>query len=112
MIYAVIDKKKLILIMAVIISSLVFSIGIYSVKVSENAGSLDENDAPVEGYADAQIDPERGVVICRSADPSVYAIQGDGTALFGPESYHSRDYSFYYENIKQNAADRIAAFFK
>jgi len=80
--------------------------------VSENAGSLDENDAPVEGYADAQIDPERGVVICRSADPSVYAIQGDGTALFGPESYHSRDYSFYYENIKQNAADRIAAFFK
>ena len=30
--------------------------------------------------------------------------------LFGPESYHLHDYGFFYNNLKQNVADRIKAF--
>jgi len=34
----------------------------------------------------------------------------NGAAVFGPQSFHSGDHSFYYKNIKDNAAKRIAAF--
>ena len=34
----------------------------------------------------------------------------DAAALFGPESYHLHDYGFFYNNLKQNIADRIKAF--
>ena len=34
----------------------------------------------------------------------------DGVTLFGPESYHLHDYGFFYNNFKQNGADRIKAF--
>ena len=34
----------------------------------------------------------------------------DGVTLFGPESYHLHDYGFFYNNFKQNVADRIKAF--
>jgi hypothetical protein len=30
--------------------------------------------------------------------------------MFGPESYHLHDYGFFYNNLKQNIADRIRAF--
>ena len=39
--------------------------------------------------------------------PELQAAMAD---FFGPESYHLQDYSLYYENLKQNVADRIAAF--
>ena len=79
---------------------------------SENAGSLDAAGALVNGFADAQIDLERGVVVCRSADPAVYAIPTDAAELFGPESYHGHDYGFYYINLRENARVRIEAFQK
>lgn len=65
------------------------------------------------GKADAQVDPERGVVICTTkcvpfmemTDPSV-------PDIFGPESYHSSDYALYYYSIADNAAARIASWMK
>ena len=29
--------------------------------------------------------------------------------LFGPECYHRNDYGFFFNNLKQNIADRIKA---
>jgi hypothetical protein len=29
--------------------------------------------------------------------------------MFGPESFHLHDYGFFFNNLKQNEADRIAA---
>ena len=44
------------------------------------------------------------------ADAPTYAIPADAAALFGPESYHLHDYGFFYNNLKQNVADRIKSF--
>lgn len=64
--------------------------------------------------ADAVIDLERGSVMVTdpafarcavSAGPGMEAFE----AVFGPASYHGCDYSFFYNNIKQNVADRAAA---
>lgn len=77
---------------------------------SENLGSLNSEGVLVEGYADAQVEPVRGVVVCTTADPAVYALQHPADALFGTESYHAYDYGFYYANLRENAAVRIAAF--
>ena len=77
---------------------------------SENRGSLNSEGVLVEGYADAQVEPVRGVVVCTTADPAVYALQHPADALFGTESYHAYDYGFYYANLRENAAVRIAAF--
>lgn len=61
----------------------------------------------VPQYADAKIDIEKGVLICSTADEDdLYPI----TQYFGRGIYHSFDYSFYYQNIRQNAADRTENF--
>jgi len=79
-------------------------------SVSENKGSLNVMGELTEGFADARVDPERGVVICESADRSVYALSEPAHVLFGPESYHSYDYGFYYMNLRENVKARISAF--
>lgn len=80
-------------------------------SAEENKGSLIENDngelLHVDGLADAQIDKERGVVVCTTADEYVVS-----NGLFGPASFHNMDYGFYYENIKENVKVRIEAYFK
>ena len=78
--------------------------------VSENLGSLNIDGELVDGFADAQIDLERGVVVCSTADPAVYAIPAPADELFGPESYHGYDYGLYYANLQENVKTRIAAF--
>lgn len=56
---------------------------------------------PVPQYADAQVDIAKGALVT-TADPT-------GLTLgFGPSVYHSYDYSFYYFNLRKNAANRIA----
>lgn len=80
-------------------------------SVSENLGSLDVEGNLVEGFADAKVDLERGVVICETADPELYAIAAPGDELFGPESYHGNDYGLYYMNLRENVKLRIASFF-
>lgn len=66
--------------------------------------------------ADAVIDPERGSVIVTEPALEKYvitAIPGFGKfeSVFGPASYHGCDYSFFYLNIRRNAAVRSGAWF-
>ncbi len=75
--------------------------------VEENLGSLDGNNQLVAGYADAQLNVSRGVLVCTTVDPSQYAIAM--TDIFGPQCYHGWDYGFYYANIRANAKERISA---
>ena len=55
--------------------------------------------------ADAQVVPDRGVIVT-NADYSPMEM----AELFGPQSFHNGDYTFYYSNIKDNVAKRIAAY--
>lgn len=78
----------------------------------ENLGSRIMNEDTgeyeiVKGIADAQVDTERGVVICTTED-----VEYAPAALFGPESLHSHDYDFYYENLRDNVKTRVEAFLK
>lgn len=61
----------------------------------------------VPQYADATLDLDQGVVICSTADEDALHAISPG---FPTGIYHSFDYSFYYFNLRANAADRIAAF--
>ena len=55
--------------------------------------------------ADAQVITDRGVVLTH-ANSAPIAL----TEYFGPQSFHDDDYTFYYNNIKDNVAKRIAAY--
>lgn len=83
-------------------------------SISENKGSLKEdsegNYVVGPGIADATINLERGSVICSTVDPATYAIPAEMEALFGAESYHGGDYTFYYENIRENGKLRSEMF--
>ena len=79
-------------------------------SAAENPGSLNHENDPVEGLADARLDTGRGVVICTSVDAEKYAVPAGGEEFFGPESYHRHDYGFYYVSLQQNVAQRIAAY--
>ena len=80
-------------------------------SAKENLGSLTvEGKLVTPGIADARVDTVRGSVVVTTVDAKLYAIPADGAAMFGPESYHLHDYGFFFNNIKQNVADRIKAF--
>jgi pimeloyl-ACP methyl ester carboxylesterase len=80
-------------------------------SVKDNLGSLTvEGKLVTPGIADARIDTVRGSVIVTTVDAPAYAIPADGAPLFGPESYHLHDYGLFYNNFKQNVADRVKAF--
>jgi hypothetical protein len=74
-----------------------------------NIGGLNYMYQPEVGLADAQLDLDRGVVVCTNVDPALYTTAFP--AFFGPESYHYYDYALYYGNLKLNIATRIAAYF-
>ncbi|MFH2106548.1 MAG: DUF3089 domain-containing protein [Candidatus Micrarchaeota archaeon] len=61
----------------------------------------------VNNYADARVDNDRGVVICSTADVEKLS---PGNSVFGKGVYHIYDYSFYYFDIRENAANRIDGF--
>lgn len=79
-------------------------------SASENMGSVffDENTydrIEVEGYANAVLDNENGVVICSTiTDNNKYAITAP---KFADDVYHMTEYGFYYNNLRQNVANRI-----
>ena len=80
-------------------------------SAKENLGSLTvDGKIVVPGIADARVDTVRGSVIVTTADPKLYAIADEGTQMFGSECYHLHDSGFFFNNIKQNVADRIQAF--
>ena len=65
----------------------------------------------VDTKADAQVDLERGVVICTTPElPAITARNPQLEAMFGPASYHNGDYSFYFDNIKENVKARCLAY--
>lgn len=61
----------------------------------------------VKDFADAQVDVERGVVICSTCPVDKLA---PGNALFPRGVFHTFDYPFYYFSIRENAAVRIGSF--
>ena len=81
--------------------------------VKDNLGSLDETTGKVivPGIADARVDTVRGSVVVTTAEAKPFAINEPAAVpLFGPECYHRNDYGFFFNNFKQNVADRITAF--
>jgi hypothetical protein len=79
---------------------------------SENLGSLvpdEKTGEPVIGDAgaDAQINLARGVVVTNAPSKPV---DESVIPFFGPDARHGDDYPYYYNNIKDNVAKRIAAY--
>ena len=76
---------------------------------SENLGSLNNDTLEITspGLADARLDLKRGVVIT-TAEKNGFPYN----PAFGPKGYHSQDFALFYENLRQNVADRIKAYLK
>ena len=53
----------------------------------------------------AQIVPERSVILTNAEYEPV-----GGAEVFGTQSFHNGDYAFFYNNIKDNVAKRIATY--
>ena len=65
------------------------------------------------GLADAQVDVERGVVVCTTLSKCyVPPVVPGRPNRFGPASLHSSDYPAYWDNIRENVQVRIQAFNK
>ena len=63
------------------------------------------------GLADAQIDLERGVVVCTTlAEGYIKSFTPETENIFGPASLHEHDYAAYWDNIRENVNTRINAF--
>ena len=77
---------------------------------TDNLGSL-MGKIIIPGIVDARVDTVRGSVVVTTAEAKPFAInEPEAIPLFGPECYHRDDYGFFYNNLKQNIADRIKAF--
>ena len=56
-------------------------------------------------FVDAQVNLARGVIVTTTTLPVT-----EGENFFGPASFHEDDYQFFYNNIKENVAKRIATY--
>ena len=65
------------------------------------------NPVKVQHYADAQVNKQRGVVICGTADPNQLA---PGSTAEAAGIYHPYDYPFYFFDIRANAENRVARY--
>ncbi len=66
------------------------------------------NLVDISDYADAQLNLDRGTVMCSTVDP-------DENILGSPfpyGCYHHGDYGFYFYSIRKNAEDRVKAYLK
>ena len=78
---------------------------------SENLGSLIADGKTGDIGADAQIVLSRGTVLTKAKpDPMPEEAAKITAEFFGPGARHDNDYTFYYNNIKDNVAKRIAAY--
>lgn len=68
---------------------------------NEKAGRYEITDIG----ADAQVVLARGVIVTNAKYDHPAAAE-----FFGPQSFHEDDYTFYYNNLKDNVAKRIAAY--
>lgn len=70
-----------------------------------------KNSLVLLASADARVDTVRGSVVVTTAEAKPFAIsEKEAISIFGPECYHRNDYGFFYNNLKQNVADRIKAY--
>jgi hypothetical protein len=79
---------------------------------SMNLGSLVENEKTGEPEirdigADAQINLARGVVVTHAQGEK---LPEEMAAYYGPDGWHNEDYTFFYNNIRDNVAKRVAAY--
>ena len=85
-------------------------------SASENLGSLVLNEQTqkfeiADVGADAQVIPERGVILTNAkVEPMPAELAAVASEFFGPDGRHESDYTFYYNNIKDNVAKRIATY--
>ena len=83
---------------------------------SENKGSLMKNEETgkyeiTDVGADAQVLPDRGVVLTHAKTEPLDAETAElAAAFFGLDGRHDDDYSYYFNNIKENVAKRIATY--
>lgn len=83
---------------------------------SMNLGSLVSNEETGEPEigdvgADAKINLARGVVVTNAkAEPMSEEALAAVIPFFGPDSRHASDYTYYYNNIKDNVAKRITVY--
>ena len=56
--------------------------------------------------ADTKVIQERGVILTNADFEPMLGVND----IFGPQSFHNGDYIFFYNNIKDNVAKRIAAY--
>ncbi len=82
---------------------------------SQNLGSLwpnEKGELEIQDIgADAQVLPDRGVVVTHAKgqelDEETIKVVGE---FFGPAGRPGEDYAFFYSNIKDNVAKRVAAY--
>ena len=79
-------------------------------SAEENLGSIVLNAETgereiVDLGVDAQVNLARGVIVTNTTAPVT-----DMPNYFGPASFHENDYSFFYNNLKDNVAVRVAAY--
>ena len=61
--------------------------------------------------ADAQVFPDRGVVVTHAkGEPMTAEKASVAEYFFGPDGRHGEDYALFYCNIKANVAKRVAAY--
>ena len=77
---------------------------------SMNKGTYRTKETPGEYEilqldVDAQVNLARGVIVTTTTLPVT-----EGEDFFGPASFHEDDYQFFYNNIKENVAKRIATY--
>ena len=74
--------------------------------VTDTYGNVKEE---VPAFCGAYIDEKTGILVATGIDdPAKYAVKGIGILPDG--SFHLYDLTFFYNNLKQNMAKRIAAF--
>jgi hypothetical protein len=76
-------------------------------KTGEAVVDASGNPVKVQKYADAQVNTQRGVVICTTPDPNQFA---PGNSAVAAGIYHLYDYPLYFFDIRANAENRVAHF--
>jgi len=83
------------------------SMNLGSLMANEKIGDVEIGDVG----ADAQINLARGVVVTHAkVEPMPEEKAKTAAEFFGPDGRHADDYTYYYNNIKDNVAKRVAAY--
>lgn len=94
---------------ALMTNPITWTTNITPAKAEDNKASLvikpDGSVEMVEAFADAAVDNEHNVLLVTTVDESAYESMSIKVG-----KYHRYDIPFYYESIRQNVKDRIAAF--